>query len=148
MVKPEMSVEELVPLVENGVIRIPQFQRDFVWSLKQAAGFIDSIIMNYPTGSFMLWHSAVEMGAREIKGMPKVGELKSGETYIYVLDGQQRMTVLLACIHGSNVPVSSKKKDINFGEIYFDLSMDENNLTNDDESDGDESEICDFEKRK
>ena len=139
MVKPEMSVEELVPLVESGVIRIPQFQRGFVWTLNQAAGFIDSVIMNYPTGSFMLWHSAVEMGAREIKGMPKIEELKPGKNYTYVLDGQQRMTVLLACIHSSKLVIPGKKRDrkFDFGDIYFDLFSDEYSVI----SDEDESSV-------
>ena len=44
-IKDRMTIAELVSDVEGGSIRIPQFQRGVVWSLKEAADLIDSIIM-------------------------------------------------------------------------------------------------------
>ena len=33
----------LIRELEKGVIQIPQFQRDFVWSLEKTTGLLDSI---------------------------------------------------------------------------------------------------------
>ena len=36
--------------IENGTIKIPQFQRDFVWSKARSAKLLDSIVKGYPIG--------------------------------------------------------------------------------------------------
>ncbi|WP_222597124.1 DUF262 domain-containing protein [Chitinophaga pinensis] len=43
----------LLSEIENGQIKIPQFQREFVWSLSQSANLMDSIIKGYPIGTFI-----------------------------------------------------------------------------------------------
>jgi uncharacterized protein with ParB-like and HNH nuclease domain len=34
--------------IESGEIKIPQFPRDFVWSLQSSATLLDSIVKGYP----------------------------------------------------------------------------------------------------
>jgi Protein of unknown function DUF262 len=41
--------------IENGEIKIPQFQRDFVWSVQKSAALIDSVVKGYPIGTFIFW---------------------------------------------------------------------------------------------
>ena len=42
----------LIGDIEKGLIKIPQFQRDFVWDIEKSANLIDSIIKGYPIGTF------------------------------------------------------------------------------------------------
>ena len=60
MYQPEpqsLTFSTLIHEIDKGVIKIPQFQRDFVWSLEQSAKLIDSIIKGYPIGTFILWET-------------------------------------------------------------------------------------------
>ncbi|MGK7962588.1 GmrSD restriction endonuclease domain-containing protein [Crocosphaera sp.] len=47
----------LVEAIKNGQIKIPQFQRDFVWTMQKSAGLIDSLIKGYPIGTFIFWRT-------------------------------------------------------------------------------------------
>jgi hypothetical protein len=41
--------------IDGGKIKVPQFQRDFVWYKAQTAKLIDSILKGFPIGTFILW---------------------------------------------------------------------------------------------
>lgn len=43
-----VTFSSLFAEIENGTIKIPQFQRDFVWSKAESAKLLDSIIKGYP----------------------------------------------------------------------------------------------------
>ncbi len=45
----------LISDIEKGQIKIPQFQRDFVWDIKKSAKLLDSILKGYPIGTFIFW---------------------------------------------------------------------------------------------
>ena len=51
------TYERLKNDIEKGLLKIPQFQRDFVWSKEQSARLIDSILKNYPINSFIIWET-------------------------------------------------------------------------------------------
>ena len=48
---------DLITEIEKGEIKIPKFQRDFVWSLDKTASLLDSILKGYPIGTFILWET-------------------------------------------------------------------------------------------
>ena len=50
-----MLYNNLIANIEQGQIKIPQFQRKFVWSIEETAGLIDSILKGYPIGTFILF---------------------------------------------------------------------------------------------
>lgn len=52
-----MQYTMLIANIEQGLIKIPQFQRQFVWSIEQSAKLLDSILKGYPIGSFILWET-------------------------------------------------------------------------------------------
>ena len=89
--------------VRIGQIKIPQFQRDFVWDLEKAANLIDSMIRGYPIGSLIYWRTAEKL--RDIRDLGRIefGEANEGERVNYVLDGQQRLTSILAALLGLKV---------------------------------------------
>ncbi|MFF2556497.1 DUF262 domain-containing protein [Nocardia sp. NPDC058058] len=86
------EVEELVAMVYDGKIRIPEFQRPFRWGLEDARRLFDSIMRGYPLGSLLLW--ARPAGAARIS----VGALRidapAMDHALWVVDGQQRVTTL------------------------------------------------------
>ncbi|MBC6441192.1 MAG: DUF262 domain-containing protein [Rhodospirillales bacterium] len=111
----------LISNIEEGEIKIPQFQRDFVWTLQRSAELLDSVVKGYPIGTFIFWltrerlHSVRELGNAELP------PAKEGETVSYVLDGQQRLTSLFAAMRGlPDVYVDRQSTD--FSEIYIDLN--------------------------
>jgi uncharacterized protein with ParB-like and HNH nuclease domain len=44
----------LISDIEQGKVKVPKFQRDFVWDIDQTAKLLDSILKGYPTGPFLL----------------------------------------------------------------------------------------------
>lgn len=41
--------------IERGQIKVPQFQRDFVWSIMVSAALLDSVMKGCPVGTFIFW---------------------------------------------------------------------------------------------
>ena len=82
--------------VDEGQIKIPQFQRDFIWSTEQTAKLIDSIIKGFPIGTFIFWKTREEL--RYVKNIGNVAlpDPPKGDMVLYVLDGQQRISSLYA----------------------------------------------------
>ena len=53
----ELSIRNLIDRVERGEIRIPAFQRGFVWDAERISFLMDSIHKGYPFGSVILWQT-------------------------------------------------------------------------------------------
>ncbi|HSU68500.1 MAG TPA: DUF262 domain-containing protein, partial [Tepidisphaeraceae bacterium] len=49
--------------IEKGLLKVPQFQREFVWSREKSAALIDSILRGYPIGTFILWKTKESLRA-------------------------------------------------------------------------------------
>lgn len=102
-----ISFTDLIKDVENGVIKIPNFQREFIWPMKKTIKLLDSISKGYPVGSFLIWETTEKLpDLRNIGNIP-LPETPEGYLVKYVLDGQQRITSLFACMkeaHLNNRP--------------------------------------------
>ncbi|AEF93201.1 Protein of unknown function DUF2081 [Desulfotomaculum nigrificans CO-1-SRB] len=105
--------------IEQGLIKIPQFQRDFVWSKEQSAKLMDSILKGYPIGTFILWKTKERLRSIRNIGGVNLPDTPEGDFIQYVLDGQQRMTSLYASLKG--VTIKRETKDEDFSKIYVDL---------------------------
>ena len=117
----------LIEEIKKGQIKIPQFQRDFVWTIQKSAGLIDSILKGYPIGTFIFWRTKDRLRSIRNLGGQQLPEPEEGETIDYVLDGQQRLTSLYACLNG--IPVSRENgKDDDFSKIFINLKSEENEL--------------------
>ena len=109
--------------IEKGLIKIPQFQRDFVWRKDKSARLIDSIIKGFPIGTFILWKTKESLRTvREIGGaiLPPTPK---GDYVQHVLDGQQRLTSLYSSIKGLKVKREDRTDD--FSELYIDLAAED-----------------------
>lgn len=49
------AYSDLIHDIENGFIKIPQFQREFVWTKEKSAKLLDSIFKGYPIGTVIIW---------------------------------------------------------------------------------------------
>lgn len=106
--------------IETGEIKIPQFQRDFVWTIQKSAALIDSIIKAYPIGTFIFWETQERLRSIRNLGNIKLPDPKDGKAVSFVLDGQQRLTSLFATLKGLKVErLNGKTED--FSEVYVDL---------------------------
>src|ERR1035441_9649795 len=89
--------------IEDGTIKIPQFQRDFVWSKAKSAKLLDSIVKGYPIGTFILWKTNERLRSiRNLGGVP-LPDTPAGDAVKYVLDGQQRLTDRKSVRQGKSV---------------------------------------------
>ena len=104
------ALQNLRAEIENGQIKIPQFQRDYVWDIEKAAALMDSIIRGYPIGALIYWRTSERL--REVRDLGRIRfpEAREGERVNYVLDGQQRLTSILAALHGLTVELRDGTK--------------------------------------
>lgn len=115
--KPEiMRLEELALLVRSGEIKLPKFQRPFVWKELDMLKLLDSIYKGYPIGSLLIWNSSQKLiSERSISGLPVNTEDNSLYPTNYLLDGQQRLTTLCGALFWDGDDENSK------WNIHFDL---------------------------
>ena len=98
-----LKYSDLISDIETGQVKIPQFQRKFVWSIKESAKLLDSIIKGYPIGTFIYWRTKERLRAIRDLGNIKLPAPPKGEYINYVLDGQQRLTSLFASLKGVEI---------------------------------------------
>jgi len=91
-------LKNIIDDVKKGEIKIPQFQRKFVWKEQQALDLLDSIANNYPIGSLLLWRTQVKLATERNIGDFRLPETDDLTPTDYVLDGQQRITVIYSCL--------------------------------------------------
>lgn len=81
-------LKDLIADVNSGQIKVPQFQRQFVWKEEQALKLLDSISSNYPVGSLLLWRTKNSLAVERNIGAFKLPETDDMSPTDYVLDGQ------------------------------------------------------------
>ena len=119
-----VRINTLIGNISQGDIKIPAFQRGFVWSQEQVLALIDSIYRDYPIGSILLWNSKERLTSTRNLGGLLIPERDPDYPVDYVLDGQQRLTT----IYGVFCPdkqlderASKDTQDPSIFELYFDL---------------------------
>jgi hypothetical protein len=115
---------DLISEIETGQVKIPQFQRKFVWGIKASAKLLDSIMKGYPIGTFIYWRTNERLRSVRNLGNIALPEPKHGEYVNYVLDGQQRLTSLYAALKGIQIE-DEEGRILDYSEIYIDLTADE-----------------------
>jgi hypothetical protein len=104
-------ISNLIAGINKGETKVPKFQRPFVWKDEQALALLDSIANNYPVGSILLWKTREKLRAERNIGefnLPLTDEMEPTD---YVLDGQQRLTVIYSCL-------GAEESDGGFSAVY------------------------------
>ena len=70
----DYNIATIFNLIDNGIIKMPPFQRNYVWDRKRASKLIESIILGLP--------------------VPQVFLYERGKNNFYVIDGQQRLLTI------------------------------------------------------
>jgi hypothetical protein len=110
----------LIADIEKGQIKIPQFQREFVWDIKKSAKLMDSIIKGYPIGTFIFWKTKERLRSVRNLGNAKLPEPNEGDFTDFVLDGQQRLTSLFATLKGLKIEREVGKIE-HYDEMFINL---------------------------
>ena len=86
-------IETLLTWVKTGDIAIPEIQRPFVWEATKVRNLLDSLYQGYPVGYLISWRNpTVKL---------KDGTSSAGKRIL--IDGQQRVTALMASLLGREV---------------------------------------------
>lgn len=86
-------IETILTWVKSGEIAIPEIQRPFVWAATDVRELLDSLYQGYPVGYLIVWRNpTVKL---------KDGTSSAGKRIL--IDGQQRVTALMAALLGREV---------------------------------------------
>lgn len=117
--------EALFVEIDSGQIKLPMFQREFVWEKEQSAKLIDSILKGFPIGTFIFWKTKEELRSYKEVGNHKLPDTDKGDYVQYILDGQQRITSLYAIRKG--IRITKDGKEVDYRDIFINLDHDPEN---------------------
>lgn len=118
--------------IETKQICLPSIQRKFEWGMDRIEMLFDSILNDYPIGTFLIWNvsreSAVKYKFFEVNNLFDLGEGKwqkprtsesTHESLWALLDGQQRLTSISIGLQGSYSYVKNKRHFTKY--LYYNL---------------------------
>ncbi len=107
-------IKQLIEEIEDSRLFLPALQRKFVWDKPQIELLFDSIMRNFPIGTFLFWNLKSEVAnnyvfyeflreynQREPYNKRKVGNFLKPEI-VGVLDGQQRLSSMYIGLQGTH----------------------------------------------
>lgn len=109
---------KLVDRMVAGKIRVPRFQRPFVWKQADVHALLDSVLRGFPIGSILVWDTERRIATTERIGPVDIGT-RPGGLVGYLLDGQQRLTALVSTLRLSDTEGSTM--DHVDWQVYCDL---------------------------
>jgi hypothetical protein len=101
--------------ISAGELRIPAFQREFVWKNNQIIELLESVRLGYPVGSILLWYvetKILKIAAGNRNSFPDMDEKYPTN---FILDGMQRLSSLYGVFHFGDTT-----SDDRF-DVWFDL---------------------------
>ncbi|MGN0409299.1 MAG: DUF262 domain-containing protein [Lachnospiraceae bacterium] len=118
--KPDrIDIDAIKYQIEQGELKVPQFQRDFVWSIEASSKLMDSIVKGYPIGAFTFWKTKDRLRSVKNIGGLSLPDSPVNDFVNYVLDGQQRITSIYACLRGVTIG------NADYSKMYINLIADE-----------------------
>jgi hypothetical protein len=108
------NLKKLLTELESGQIKIPKFQRNYIWEKTKVVKLLNSIYHQYPIGSFFFWIAPPEY-AGFIRENNELGLKKAppNGSFQFILDGQQRMISLFVSLRGKIM------NDVDYGTLCF-----------------------------
>lgn len=119
VVRPEVNyLIDVLDEIAKGTLRVPRFQRPFVWKLDAMIDLFDSILKGYPIGSLLFWKTGTRhyatfdfVGNRTI---PKDTQLPIN----YILDGHQRLSTLFGVLSSDRDNIIKTDNDYTWDICY------------------------------
>ena len=110
----EFSIPEIVRLASDGHLRMPNFQRSFMWDAANVLRLFDSIYRGFPVGTLLLWRKEAPGG--QVSFGPITFNAPYRPDALWVVDGQQRIISLFGALT-PDWPDSDERF-----EVHFDLA--------------------------
>ena len=116
-------------IVNNKAV-LPSIQRKFIWNHKQVVSLFDSLVKDYPIGTFLLWEIKGEKAVKNYVFYRFIKDIRKNSNWndkilghehsdiLALLDGQQRMTALYSGIYGT-FTYKTKYKHKSKKESYY-----------------------------
>src|SRR5690554_8228211 len=110
----KITIKEVLKEIDGGRLFLPAIQRKFVWKEEQTTKLFDSLMREYPIGTFLFWD--IDTETDDIKGYTFYDFIRNFDVrnelnekrenfvekkFKVALDGQQRLTSLYIGIMGS-----------------------------------------------
>lgn len=115
MPKIDISVRELVDMIDRGELRLPELQRRYVWPATRVRDLLDSLYRGYPSGTILVWETTADTPARDLAIEQRATAFGSHKL---LLDGQQRLTSVSAVLRGEPLKFKNRVRPV---EIAFNL---------------------------
>ena len=126
------TLKEYIKKISDGNIRVPLFQRKFVWTQTDIISFLNALITNaFPFGNIVCWEDQNKELKLKLERNEYIKQFKSESkressndslsSTTWILDGQQRTTTIISqLINPKNTKITSTKHK----NLYF--SFDKN----------------------
>ncbi|MGL5521690.1 MAG: DUF262 domain-containing protein [Metamycoplasmataceae bacterium] len=121
----QKQLKEIFAELESGKIKIPLFQRNYVWKENHIKELLNSIVSSEPIGNIILWETNDKF---DIKNsiLENISKNKDHSDYLFVIDGQQRLTTLISCFYFNELDKLELKEHIKkFSKIVFNFETNE-----------------------
>ncbi len=112
---------DLVREVKNGLIRIPQFQRNFKWEATDILKLFDSVLKGFPVGNLLLWQRSA--ASQQVQIGPLTISAPASDAALWVVDGQQRITSLVGALTSAHEATDARFR------VHLDLDTSEFHTT-------------------
>lgn len=115
----------------KNIIAIPELQRNFVWNTVRLRDLADSIFKGYSIGTFTMWDAPKkrETFLKHLKGILQPYQSQNNERIHYVIDGQQRLSVLWSFLNPNGIPITNDNgTTFHSRNICFSIKKDEDGL--------------------
>ena len=114
-----VQIQDLLGWVQEGMVRVPDFQRSYRWGADDVLSLIDSVLREYPVGTLLFWEQpappqTLHFGAWTCRAAARPDAR-------WVVDGQQRIHSLAAVLLG---PVELGNRNDKHA-LFFDLQRKE-----------------------
>lgn len=111
------DIIKILKLINEGELRIPEFQRDFRWEINDICELIGSLLSGYPAGVLLFWNVSdreEKLSSRLIEG---VNEGNVNPVKLLILDGQQRLTSLYQLFYRPFAELRGGRKRVFFLDL-------------------------------
>lgn len=116
----QVKIRDIVDRAVNHNWSIPEFQRGFVWKATQVRDLAESLWLDYPIGSLLVWNSRGPVEEQHAQDAQRPG--------LWVVDGQQR-TSALSILFGRKpywwTSIDEWNKTLHKYDIRFDINAKE-----------------------
>jgi uncharacterized protein with ParB-like and HNH nuclease domain len=136
--KPPITIKSVVERIHKNEYMLPSIQREFVWKKDQIVRLFDSIMREYPAGTFLFWN-VNENSQKEFQFYEFIRKYNKNEhtlnekanisvedDIVAILDGQQRFTSFYLGLMGTyteKVPTKRYENGDKFPEQRLHLNL-------------------------